>query len=290
VNEYKKLLFDENKQHIDFLNRRVEQTFQWLQIGFAAVMSLVAVLTFLMLIAGRVFRKDLEDFKEGIRKKTEWETKTSSESLLAEAKEHMKTEIAREIKAFNEVVNLKYKEIDSRADEADRADIRRREKYASTLKQVLDVVMEIPTVLSSFCGVVNDDYLKQFQGKKALWVDDDPVSSVLPVAILVRLGIQVTQTVSTQSALECDFSALQLIVSNMNREPIHDAGLKLARAIRNDHHCLIPIIIFTRPERIANYELEMRNLDVEYATEVKELVRKLAKLCSAGEPPPSTAP
>lgn len=275
-NEYKRLLLEENKQHIEFLNRRVEQTFQWLSYGLTAVAVMLTLVIFLSY-------KSIADFKKAIREKAERDTTASTQKLLATVEEQVKRKTDGEIDHLNKTITSKAKEMDSRAEVADQANQRRRDKYASTLKQFLDVLMQInPNAVMRLCDT-NPEWLADLKDKKALWVDDDPVSSVLPVAILERLGMQVTQAASTDIALKCDLSTLDLIVTNMNREPIPDAGLILARTIRHGHHSEIPILIFTRPERLKNCNSEIDALKVEYATEIPELILKLASRCRGGE-------
>jgi CheY-like chemotaxis protein len=277
VNEYKKLLLEENRQHVEFLNTRVDQTVRWIT---TAIASIGGLLVLLVGIATFVFHRNFAEFKQAIRERTEREAKAIAETMLAQSQTYAKAETERVIASLSQLVLAKAQQIDSRAEQADRANQRRGEKYAGTLRQILDVLIDTnPDVLNKLCHV-NLAALPNLKGKKVLWVDDDPVSIVLLVAILERLGMQVAISLSTEAALSCDFSALHLVITNMNREPIHDDGLKLAHAIRSRHHCEIPILIFTRPDRVRNYISEMETLKVEYATELDEFISKLTMFCN----------
>lgn len=155
---------------------------------------------------------------------------------------------------------------------------RRQLKYFMLLRSYFSKLFEAdPTLCSRWLGKEFEGH--RFKDKRILWVDDDPVGIAMLVALLSNSGIKNDTCRSTAEALDQPFTKLNLIVSNLRRDSEDNAGLLMTQKIREEKQSKIPIIIFTRPEHIAEYGEALIAAGVDaIATSDRELFPSIAKL------------
>jgi CheY-like chemotaxis protein len=74
---------------------------------------------------------------------------------------------------------------------------------------------------------------RPLEGRRILWVDDHPENNTLEAYSLSGLGATVTPVLSTDEAHEeLRRSGCDLVISDMRREDVHDAGLRFLRDLR----------------------------------------------------------
>jgi CheY-like chemotaxis protein len=115
-------------------------------------------------------------------------------------------------------------------------------------------------------------------GKKILWVDDDPVGIACQVAILEALHARVALKQTTEDALkDLTQEGFDLVISNMNRSPDAIAGIDLAKRIRQTSQ--VSILIFTKDVHIRNHGQKAKDAGVnELESQTDKLIATIYKL------------
>jgi PleD family two-component response regulator len=74
------------------------------------------------------------------------------------------------------------------------------------------------------------------RGARLLWVDDQPMGNEDLVAVLLRLGIVVDQARHTEEAIKLlHRHPYDLVISDMQREGVEDAGLQMISRMLDEH-------------------------------------------------------
>jgi CheY-like chemotaxis protein len=207
---------------------------------------------------------------------------STNKEIRSRAKNELRT-IESEAKlkieeVFGEMQRTSRARFESRFAKLEETYDRRQLKYFMLLESYFLKLFEVdPSLCSRWLGIAFEGH--HFRGKRVLWVDDDCVGIAMLVALLNSGGIKNETCRSTAEALDQPLSSFDLIVSNLRRDPDDNAGLLMTQKIRNEKQSKIPIIIFTRPEHIAEYGEELTSAGVDaIATSDRELFPSIAKL------------
>lgn len=188
---------------------------------------------------------------------------TEAEQRVQEARARVERELSELHHAF-----------DARIAHLEKVYERRQDKYLQLLKDYFSVVFDgDPNHRKLFLGDHFDG--GKFRGKKILWVEDDAVGIALLVQLLECCGLEIQIRASTKAALADSLGNYDLIISNLRRDPDENAGLLLAQALRAKQ-CRLPIIIFTRPARVAYYRDLVKKADATLVASRQDLFARIA--------------
>jgi CheY-like chemotaxis protein len=170
--------------------------------------------------------------------------------------------------------------IDERIAALEKVYERRQGKYLKLLRDYFSTVFEANADLKRvFLGNQFDE--GAFRGKRILWVEDDPVGIALLVQLLECCGLKIQIRGSTEAALAESLAEYDLLISNLRRDPDDNAGLLLAQAIRQ-RQSRLPIIIFTRPERMDYYRESIERAGASLVASQNALFARVAQELSPG--------
>src|SRR5262249_43084524 len=86
---------------------------------------------------------------------------------------------------------------------------------------------------------------RRIEGARVLWVDDRPANNHYERQALEALGLRIQQSTSTDDALARTVSgSFNLIISDMDRPPDHQAGFSLLDQLR-ELGIRIPFVIYS---------------------------------------------